>query len=154
MTGRLGSTLRAAKYLSSVSVTGLAMFKDAELKPCPCGGPVQAPNMSGKITLDEIAGRMLPKDSPDLAELQAGFAALDRVVGLRNQVLESCKCPTFRPKVHAELAVLETVHKANIDFYEDDKYIACSKGACSAVTVTSCITEEGLPNRLVTTISG
>ena len=45
-------------------------------------------------------------------------------------VVDEYTKPTFLPRVHAELVVLDHFHTQELVFAEGDKYIGCSKQAC------------------------
>jgi len=73
---------------------------------------------------------MLPPNSPDLAYYQQALAELDATAQLSCRILEAYQNPNFRPRVHAEIQVLEHFHESNLTFADSDRYIACSKPAC------------------------
>lgn len=128
--GRLGHHFRAAKDLVSSASRLKHLFDDFEVQPIPTPPRSAPPQMDGKTRLDSLIVRMLPANSPDLANYKQALEELDATIQLSARILEAYENPTFRPRVHAEIQVLEHFYEGNFSFADSDKYIACSKPAC------------------------
>jgi OTT_1508-like deaminase len=126
----MGATYRAAKVLAHAAFEQHALFHDFEIQPIPCERPINGPEVDRQLTLKGIANRMVSNDKMQLGLLLTALHKLDYTMGLYDKVLGIYRSDTFRPRVHAELAVLEAVYAADIQFFDDDRYIACSKPAC------------------------
>ncbi|PMD30803.1 hypothetical protein L207DRAFT_612083 [Hyaloscypha variabilis F] len=59
-----------------------------------------------------------------------GTRLQDRLHQLSPKLREECQKKTWRPRVHAELILLDLFWSQNLEFVENDKYIGCSKPAC------------------------
>lgn len=55
---------------------------------------------------------------------------MDHKYQLSQNLHDHCQDPNWKPKVHAELLLLEHFYTGNLDFVDADRYIACSKPAC------------------------
>ena len=129
--GRLGSHKRAAKTLVSAAKKFPTLFDDFEIESLPSPKPAESrPQMDDLTTLDRIVVRMLPKDHKDVPFYQEALQDMDSKLQIHQQLVEEYKKPTFLPRVHAELILLEHLYMHDCDFFEGDKYIGCSKPAC------------------------
>lgn len=127
--GRMGSVFRAARRLVELAPDHIELFESFDVKPVPCGGPLPGPSVDAQLTLAGIARRMTNDD--DLFQtLKEALDRLDNAVGIMKLIEDRYNDKTFRPRVHAEVALLDALHTAKIEFYNDDRYIACSKAAC------------------------
>lgn len=130
--GRLGSHLRAANTLVDCAPRLAELFDGYEIKFVPSPQPLQAlPRAYRKITLDGIIRRM--HRAPDDARMEPCQALL-RVMDQRLDILKTIESryddPNFKPRVHAELLMLEWFHQNQLAFVDGDRYIASSKPAC------------------------
>lgn len=129
--GRLGSYHRAAKILVHACSRVPRLFDEFQIKTQPPPKLSEYPQLTdGLTTLDGIVKRMLPKDDPKLARYQEALAFMDDKFGILQQFLEKIHDKNFKPRVHAELILLEHFYHQKMDFVDDDRFIACSKPAC------------------------
>lgn len=128
--GRMASTKRASRILVAAGKRQPMLFENYEIQIVTCGQVQGPPKDRVNLSLDGIAQRMLPANSPDLLRLKEALHRLDRTAGLMDLIHDQYRHPNFVLRVHAELALLEAVYAEDISFYDDDKYLACSKGAC------------------------
>ena len=128
--GRLGSHLRAARTLVAAARKMPALFDDWKLRPLTCPPPSPPPKPDNLKTLEAILFRMLPKDDPEKSTYLASLQHLDQRFHLLDRMKQQYEDHNFKPRVHAELLILEHFYHNKLDFYERDKYIGCSKPAC------------------------
>ena len=129
--GRLGSHMKAAKILVATAMRFPRLFDDFEVKHLP--SPMSAerpPQVDDLTTLDGIAVRMLPKGDPRLLSCQEDLRDMDRKFGIHTRLMEEYSKPTFLPRVHAELILLEHFYVQQYEFVDKDRYVGCSKPAC------------------------
>ncbi|KAK7178172.1 hypothetical protein PSPO01_15775 [Paraphaeosphaeria sporulosa] len=88
------------------------------------------PPADGKTTLDSVVSRMLPCQSPGVERYQSNLAEMDAKYQLSRRFLDSYHDPDAKPRVHAEIQVLEHFHVGSLRFADGDAFIACSKPAC------------------------
>jgi hypothetical protein len=55
---------------------------------------------------------------------------MDMKFNILDRLLTLYKDKSFRPRVHAELILLEFYHVNRLPFVDDDRFIGCSKLAC------------------------
>ena len=73
---------------------------------------------------------MLPAQSPDLARYQLALSEMDMRFSIFKQYLEMYCDNNFKPRVHAEVQILDFFHNKELKFEGSDKFVACSKPAC------------------------
>ena len=129
--GRLGSHMKAARTLVSAAMRFPSLFDNHEVAHLPSPKPAKRPpSIDDRTTLDSIVVRMLPKDDKDVPFYQEALQDMDNKFRIHQNVVEEYQKPTFLPRVHAELILLEHFHVHKYDFFGGDKYIGCSKPAC------------------------
>lgn len=106
------------------------MFQQFELHHLGSGASSERPNTRAKLTLDGIANRMFSKKSSESEEFRNLLQCMEESGSIMQRVLEHYSDKNWRPSIHAELALLEVMHERQCTFYDDDKFIACSKAAC------------------------
>lgn len=132
--GRLAEHIRVPQRL----IEELGRLEDLLLNPfqvqvipvSSCIPPPRQEERDDRGIIDSICIRMLPKDSPDLPNVRAWLTELDRMYHIIERVEDSYKNPNFRPRVHAEIQVLEHFHSRGLTWLDGDRYIGCSKPAC------------------------
>jgi len=130
--GRLGSHMRAARTLVAAAMRFPALFDDFEVECLPSPKPAEIPpQMNKQANLDHIVARMLPENDPNVPIYQKALQDMDSKFGIYRRLVEEYRKPTFLPRVHAELIILEHFYTHKCDFVDNrDKYIGCSKPAC------------------------
>jgi len=129
--GRLGLHMKAARTLVAATIRFPAFFDDPEIKYLPSPKPAKIPPQMNKLTtLDQIIIRMLPKNDKCVPIYQEALQDMDNKFKIFQLFVEESSRPTFLPRVHAELILLEHFHTHKYDFVDGDKYIGCSKPAC------------------------
>jgi hypothetical protein len=80
--------------------------------------------------LDSALGRMIPKGEVqrlrDAREAVKNFTVMD----ISAEFIAKYTNKTFKPRVHAELLLLEHFYHRNLSFVQNDRYIGCSKPSC------------------------
>ncbi|TGO22041.1 hypothetical protein BPAE_0186g00110 [Botrytis paeoniae] len=87
--------------------------------------PLQARNP----TLSALIGRTM-SDPLAIISYRAALAEMDHKYQLSAHLSSHCTNPNWRPKIHAELLLLQHFHSRDLHFVDRDHYIACSKPAC------------------------
>ncbi|KAK8251957.1 hypothetical protein IWZ00DRAFT_488409 [Phyllosticta capitalensis] len=130
--GRLGYHFQVAATFLAAAQRLPQLFEGFEvccLKAAPSFH--NPPLVDTKTNLDSIIFRMFPSGATeDVRRYQSNLAIMDRKFGLSSRFLVSCQDENFRPRVHCELALLEHFYANNLESFERDKFIGCSKPAC------------------------
>ncbi|PGH11239.1 hypothetical protein AJ79_04970 [Helicocarpus griseus UAMH5409] len=111
--------------LDSYSIRAIPTPSRAEWLP-----PIDEAAVRNKTLLDKVLVRMLPAKSPELGFYQQELRRMDETTQLSYRFLRPYTDPTIRPRVHAEIQVLEHFYSKGLCFEGSDRYIACSKPAC------------------------
>ena len=127
--GRLNHTLKAIKVLIEARARLPHLFDAFEIKRARSSCSSPPPLSERNPTLTAIAGR-LAGDFKSIALLRHNLGELDRVHHLSEQLRKECQKKTWRPRVHAELILLDLFWVQNLKFIENDRYIGSSKPAC------------------------
>ncbi|KAK7187453.1 uncharacterized protein CC84DRAFT_1170362 [Paraphaeosphaeria sporulosa] len=128
--GRLGHHFRAANDLISCSFKLSDVLHDFEVRGVPILTGSIIPPADGKTTLESMIKRMLPAGSPSLESYERKLQEMDSKYDLSRRFLENYREPGLKPRVHAEIHVLEHFHVSGLRFIDGDSFIACSKPAC------------------------
>ncbi|KAK5270047.1 hypothetical protein LTR96_004547 [Exophiala xenobiotica] len=132
--GRLAFHVKMVDVLIVAAVRLPSLFQDPQIEPVE--GPleqIQAPALRQKTRLGGIVNRMVRSGNPEmLAELNARLAVLDRTFQVEDLVRRTYEEKNIVPRVHAELILLEYYyqHRADLELFENDRYIGTSKPAC------------------------
>ena len=129
--GRLGSHFRAARILVAAGRRMPDLFDNfvIEIRPSP-KPPSSPPPTDHLTTLDGIIKRILSKDHAEVKKYQGALAFMNAKFDILDRLLAIYKDKTFKPRVHAELILLEFFYKNHLTFIDDDRFIGCSKPAC------------------------
>lgn len=132
--GRLAFHVKTIDVLMVAAVRLPSLFLDPEIEPVK-GPPeqIQAPALRQQTRLGGIVNRMVrPGDREMLAELNTRLAVLDRTFQVEDLVRRTYEEKRIEPRVHAELILLEYYYKhyADLELFENDRYIGTSKPAC------------------------
>lgn len=133
--GRLGTHVQVVKILLAAAKRFPTLFQDfnIEIKNGPISPTLAVPPL-GALTLDGIANRMVANDNELKQDIQGRLRLLDQktIVGLEEKVQEKYGEKGLKPRVHAELILLEYYYRnrESLHFYESDRYIGTSKPAC------------------------
>ncbi|RDL33069.1 Uncharacterized protein BP5553_08508 [Venustampulla echinocandica] len=129
--GRLGSHLKAAKILTAAGWRMPELFDnfDIRIRPSP-KAPSFPPPTDGLTTLEGIIKRMLPAQSNEIERYQEALAVMDNKFQILDRLQAQFTDKDFKPRVHAELNLLEYLYNNRIPFVGDDRFIGCSKPAC------------------------
>jgi hypothetical protein len=128
--GRLGQYVKVIKTLLQSAPRLLNLLDDFKICPVSLPARTSPPSADGKTNLDSIAKRMLPARSPDLAHYQLALSEMDLRFGIYTQYMKMYYDNNFKPRVHAEVQILDFFHNNDLKFEESDIFVACSKPAC------------------------
>ncbi|KFZ25279.1 hypothetical protein V502_00239 [Pseudogymnoascus sp. VKM F-4520 (FW-2644)] len=128
--GRLGSHIRAAKLLVAGGLRKPSLFDNFNIRARP--SPKQhssLPPTDHLITLQGILKRMLPRDSGKMGQYQEALTAMDAMFKIQDRLHALYQQRDSRPRVHAELNLLEYFHAKHLPFVDDHRFIGRSKSA-------------------------
>ena len=131
--GRLAFHVKTVRILVSAAQKLPALFVDPEVEVVSCQSiSILPPGLRKKTTLKDIAHRMISNNEPLLLEIQTHLQVLDQKLDIERIVREEYANKNFKPRVHAELILLEHFYRNrnSLDFVGNDPYIGCSKPAC------------------------
>ncbi|KAF2257427.1 hypothetical protein BU26DRAFT_383799, partial [Trematosphaeria pertusa] len=128
--GRLAHHIRAVDTLLSCASRLSELLYDFEVRSIPTPAKSALPPTDAMTRLESIIVRMLPAKSPDLDRYQQALIEMDVKYQLSGRFLASYTDHNLRPRVHAEIQVLEHFFANKFSFAAGDPYIACSKPAC------------------------
>ncbi|KAK0261276.1 hypothetical protein LTR35_017885 [Friedmanniomyces endolithicus] len=128
--GRLCAPKRAAKLLIYAAARHPHIFCGFAIRRQNPGPVLRRPDLHAGLTLAGISGRMFPSNSADLIIFREGLQMLEEKGSIMSRVLDHYRSKDWRPRIHAELTLLEALHDSRCMLFGNDKYIACSKPAC------------------------
>lgn len=128
--GRISSYMRASKTFVAAADRFPDLFASVEVECLSSPIPAQKPQMDVRRTLDRIAVHLLPTNDKRLPEIQAALESMDQKFKILKRLNDTYEEAGFRPRVHAELILLEDFYVHKYLFVEGDRYIGCSKPAC------------------------
>jgi hypothetical protein len=127
--GRLNHTMKAVKNVVAAGIFLPALFDNFEVRQVKSSPRSSPPLQQRNPTLMDIAGRLL-SDPNDIAHYREALKEMDEKFNLSERLKDHCTSTEWRPRVHAELLVLDHFWTNDLDFVDGDRYIACSKPAC------------------------
>ncbi|KAL2845027.1 hypothetical protein BJY01DRAFT_263715 [Aspergillus pseudoustus] len=126
--GRLAHHIRASRELvenaNSVSYI-LQAFEVCFIDPMQCVPP---PASDAHTHVNGFLNRLLGKDCNERVEIEDGLWKLNDLQGVF--VRFPTEYQRLKPRIHAEVQVLEYFYANKMEFAGNDRYIACSKPAC------------------------
>ena len=129
--GRLASHVKAVKILVSAARRLPMLFLGFEIEVVHYERiSILPPELRNKTTLQEIAHRMIGNDEALLLDIQTRLQKLNQTLHIERIVRVEYDKKNFKPRVHAELMLLEHFYRKDLDFWGNDPYIGCSKPAC------------------------
>ena len=128
--GRLGQYVKVVKTLFRIAPRLLNLLDNFTICPISLPARTSPPLADGKTNLDSIVKRMLPAQSPDLARYQLALSEMDSRFDIYANFMETYHDDNFKPRVHAEVQILDFFHNKDLKFEESDIFVACSKPAC------------------------
>jgi hypothetical protein len=83
------------------------------------------------LTLAGITNRMVSNDDTEqLLAFREALEIQDQKHSIMTRVSEYYGESHWKTRIHAELALLELLYDCRCRFFDDDRYIACSKASC------------------------
>lgn len=131
--GRLGNHIQAINELVHDARVVKHLFQEYDIARVPLPESIPPPQADGHTTLQGIFRRMIRPHDDRWERIEGLIPQLDRLVppqGLEAAIVNHYEKETFRPRVHAEIQVLEHFHHEHLQFAANDRYIATSKPAC------------------------
>ncbi|TGO43515.1 hypothetical protein BHYA_0001g00590 [Botrytis hyacinthi] len=127
--GRLNHTPKAIQILLSTRILLPHLFTQLTISHLPSSSSFPPPLQARNPTLSALIGRTM-SDPLAITSYRAALAEMDHKYQLSSHLSSHCTNPNWRPKIHAELLLLQHFHSRNLQFVDTDRYIACSKPAC------------------------
>ncbi|KAI1499253.1 hypothetical protein F5X99DRAFT_420058 [Biscogniauxia marginata] len=128
--GRLAHHVRAPKEVLEDSPGFHRLFDEYDVRLVKTGPSNPRPSADALTELSSILGRMLPAKDSNLTGYRESLIALDQKFNIHSRVHACYRNKNFKPRVHAEIQILEHFYKGNLTFVDNDSYIGCSKPAC------------------------
>ena len=128
--GRLGSWSRASKTLLRAASAHPGLLTDFSIEYLSSPPPIAAPIRDEKTNLDSALGRMFSKDERLRLEEAREVVRDNHILDISTQFLNKYTDPKFKPRIHAEVLLLEHFYHGKLAFVENDRYIGCSKPTC------------------------
>ncbi|TGO52034.1 hypothetical protein BCON_0149g00210 [Botryotinia convoluta] len=127
--GRLNHTPKAIQVLLSTRIILPHLFTQITISHLPSSSSFPPPLQARNPTLSALIGRTM-SDPLAITSYRAALAEMDHKYQLSTHLSSHCTNSNWRPKIHAELLLLQHFHSRNLHFVDRDRYIACSKPAC------------------------
>jgi hypothetical protein len=126
--GRLAHHIRAPKKLVRAAIDVSQLLQSCHVFAVDHIESVPPPEPDSHTNLNGILNRMLGKTHDERLEIEHGLSKFNAV----NKMFERFpgEYRKLKPRVHAEVQVLEYFHQNKIHFVENDRFVACSKAAC------------------------
>jgi hypothetical protein len=128
--GRLGSWKRASKVLVRVANSSPILISSFRIDVVVSPPPIAAPAADSKTSLDSALKRMLPANESNRLEQIREILRDFPVSDVAANFLDAYTDDNFKPRIHAELLLLEHFYHHELDFVDSDRYIGCSKPSC------------------------
>ncbi|KIX09313.1 uncharacterized protein Z518_00392 [Rhinocladiella mackenziei CBS 650.93] len=131
--GRLAFHVKVVKVFMEAAIRIPELFVDPQVmllkSPQSLIGP---PPLRNKLTLDGLVNRMASTARDSLPELRSCLKALNHQFDIERIVRQEYDNKNFKPRVHAELIVLEHFYqnRNTLQYLGNDPYVGCSKPAC------------------------
>ncbi len=127
--GRLALNLKAAKLIVHAALQIPQMFDGIKTNRIESSLASPPPLQERNPTLLEIIGRMI-SDEDDIEIYRQAIEELDHLYNLSSSLENLCQYGHWKPRVHAELLILNHFYTKNLEFAANDRFIAASKPAC------------------------
>ncbi|KAJ4986591.1 het domain protein [Stagonosporopsis vannaccii] len=131
----LGRRFQAAKALlaSAPRLPELSSGK-VKINPLPTTSASRLPPADPLTIFSKIMGRM-GSPSPRRDRCQQALAVMDVKHDLFHHFLHNYNSGNNKPCVHAEVQILDLFYTREYSFFEDDRFIACSRPACWSCSI-------------------
>ncbi|KAF7930337.1 uncharacterized protein EAE98_004738 [Botrytis deweyae] len=127
--GRLNHTPKAIQILLSTRILLPHLFTQLTISHLLSSSSFPPPLQARNPTLSALIGQTM-SDPLAISSYRAALAEMDHKYQLSTHLSSHCTNPNWRPKIHAELLLLQHFHSRNLHFVDKDRNIACSKPAC------------------------
>jgi hypothetical protein len=127
--GRLAQHMKAAKLIIHAAIQIPQMFENIQVIRIQSSFASPPPLQQRNPTLTAIIGRMT-SNADEIARYRQAIEELDHLYKLSPRLAELCQSKRRRPRVHAELLILNHFYTQNLEFVGNDRFIAASKRAC------------------------
>jgi hypothetical protein len=121
--------MKAVKVVVAASLRIPTLFDEVQVMRARSLQRSPPPLKQGGPSLDEIVGRMMNVPT-EIANYRDALRDMDHRFHLSESLQNQCSKLTWKPKVHAELILLDMFWTGNLGFVGQDRYIGCSKAAC------------------------
>ena len=126
--GRLAQHIRAPKELFETAPDMGPILDNFDVSSVKHIASVLPPAPDEHTNLHGILNRMLGKEHDERREIENGLFKFNAVKHVFENFLGEYQ--NLRPRVHAEVQILEHFYRNRLCFAKNDRYVACSKLAC------------------------
>ncbi|KAL2062420.1 hypothetical protein VTL71DRAFT_6686 [Oculimacula yallundae] len=129
--GRLGHSMKAIKAIVVAAVHMPRLLDGFQIRREKSSHSSKPPLVGKLPTLAEIVGRM-SSNSDETTRYRESLLEMDQKfdLNLEMKLRDKCSATTWKPRVHAELLLLDLFWTGKLEFVDGDRYIGCSKAAC------------------------
>jgi hypothetical protein len=106
------------------------LFKQFQVAAVRRIGKIATRILDENMSLSEALLRTLPGYNSELVDLRIRTMQAASNDDLAARFMENFTDPNFVPKVHAETLIMEHFYFNQLHFFENDRYIGCSKPSC------------------------
>ena len=128
--GRLGSWSRASKLLLRAANEYPNLLTDFRIEYLSSPPPIPAPTADDKTNLESALRRMISSEEDPRLEEAREIVRDVTVMDISAEFHTQYRDTKFKPRVHAEVLLLEHFHHRKLQFVDNDRYIGCSKPSC------------------------
>ena len=128
--GRLSHHVRAPQQVIEDATWLTSLFETYQVERINPMQNIERPEPDGHTHAKGILRRMLPAGDGVGREWEEWLLDMNQKYNLDLRIVAQYEKAAFKPKVHAEVQVLEHFYQQRLRFAYDDAYIGCSKPAC------------------------
>lgn len=127
--GRLGSWHSATKIALTLATREPVLIQNSVVRPIDHFNAIRLNFKLRDLTLTSVVREAFPERN-----IKHAIRAVDAVFRKDDSNLghefQNCKKQPFKPKVHAEAAMADHFYSRQLQFWDGDRYIGCSKSSC------------------------
>lgn len=131
--GRLGNHVQVVKVLVAGARRFPSLVEEYQINVVNGpSSPTLPPPLRNKLTLAGVVKRMTSCDEELTKDLENRLVKLNDALGIEEILREKYGEKNLKPRVHAELILLEYFYRERnrLHFFDNDRYIGASKPAC------------------------
>lgn len=128
--GRLGSWFGASRFVVIIARRTPQLLEQIQVAPVRRIGRTATRILDEDMSVGKALLRTLPEYNSELVNLRIRTIQSASNDDLAARFITNYTDPNFVPKVHAEMLMMEHFYFNQLQFFENDRYIGCSKPSC------------------------